>query len=77
MFREMVMEIKKSEEIMEGMARMIASKSAVKTGDILTPDEMNSLIDDLFATENPYFCPSGRPTIIKIGLEELKRRFGG
>jgi len=36
---------------------------------------MNALIDQLFATENPYFCPHGRPVMITITVDELDRRF--
>ena len=31
---------------------------------------------NLFATDQPYSCPHGRPTVIRIGLPELERRFG-
>jgi DNA mismatch repair protein MutL len=37
---------------------------------------MQSLMDRLFATRLPYSCPHGRPTLIRIGLPELERRFG-
>ena len=47
-----------------------------KAGDKLTLEEMNSLIDQLFATQSPYFCPHGRPVIINISVEELDKRFG-
>lgn len=53
-----------------------ACKAAVKAGDKLTTEEMNSLFDRLFATENPYICPHGRPTLIRIPLEEINHKFG-
>ncbi|HET7153428.1 MAG TPA: DNA mismatch repair endonuclease MutL [Candidatus Kapabacteria bacterium] len=58
------------------IAKTYACKAAIKAGDKLTPPEMNSLIDHLFATRMPYVCPHGRPIVIKIALEELDRRFG-
>lgn len=58
------------------MAKMLACKAAVKAGQSLTPEEMNSLLDRLFATKVPFFCPHGRPTVIRMSLEELGRRFG-
>ena len=58
------------------IVKTFACKAAIKAGDKLKPEEMNSLIDHLFATQMPYVCPHGRPIVIKIALEELDRRFG-
>ena len=38
-------------------------------------EEMQELVSLLFATEHPYYCPHGRPIIIKLSLDELDRRF--
>ena len=57
-------------------AKSYACRGAIKSGDKLTPLEMSNLFDSLFATKTPYFCPHGRPTVIKLSLEELNRRFG-
>jgi DNA mismatch repair protein MutL len=58
------------------LAKVVACKGAVKAGQRLTAPEMESLINRLFACKEPYFCPHGRPAIIKITVEELERRFG-
>jgi DNA mismatch repair protein MutL len=58
------------------LAKLIACKAAVKAGQRLAQPEMESLINRLFACREPYFCPHGRPAIIKITVEELERRFG-
>jgi len=58
------------------MAKVVACKGAVKAGQRLTTPEMESIINRLFACKEPYFCPHGRPAIIKITVEELERRFG-
>jgi DNA mismatch repair protein MutL len=58
------------------VARLVACKGAVKAGQRLAQPEMESLINRLFACREPYFCPHGRPAIIKITLEDLARRFG-
>jgi len=63
-------------EARDHIAKTFACKAAIKAGDKMTPPEMNSLIDQLFATQMPYVCPHGRPIVIKIALEELDRRFG-
>jgi DNA mismatch repair protein MutL len=58
------------------IAKTLACKAAVKAGQVLTQEEMNSLVDRLFATKVPFFCPHGRPTVVRMSLEELGRRFG-
>jgi len=60
---------------MDSLAASYACKAAIKAGDILNDDEMHSLVDSLFATKNPYFCPHGRPIIINLSLDELDKRF--
>lgn len=59
----------------ERMAAAYACKNAIKSGDKITVDEMNILIEQLFLTSEPYFCPHGRPVIITLPLEELDRKF--
>jgi DNA mismatch repair protein MutL len=58
------------------LAKVVACKGAVKAGQRLTTPEMESIINRLFACKEPYFCPHGRPAIIKITVEDLERRFG-
>lgn len=60
----------------DNLAKSFACKAAVKAGDRLTPQEMVSLIDQLFLTTMPYVCPHGRPVVIKISIDELDKRFG-
>jgi len=59
----------------EALAASYACKAAVKAGDIMTNSEMMVLINRLFSTEHPYYCPHGRPIIIQLSLDELDRRF--
>ena len=56
-------------------AAAFACGAAIKAGQKLTPEEMNALVNSLFATKNPYICPHGRPTLVRISLDELSRRF--
>ncbi len=60
----------------DNLAKSVACKSAIKTGQQLTYHEMRALFDQLFACDMPYACPHGRPTMIKISIDELDRRFG-
>ncbi len=60
----------------EAVAASYACHAAVRKGDALTLEEMNRLVDDLFACEVPEVCPHGRPVILRLALEEFDRRFG-
>jgi len=62
-------------DLRDNLAKSFSCKAAIKAGDKLTLAEMNSLIDQLFATQSPYFCPHGRPVIINISIDELDKRF--
>ena len=57
------------------MAATFACKAAVKAGDRLSFEERRDLIDKLFATDHPYYCPHGRPIIIHLTIDELDKRF--
>ncbi len=57
------------------IASTFACKAAVKAGDPLTPEERKHLIDKLFATNHPYYCPHGRPIIINLSMDDLDKRF--
>lgn len=57
-------------------AQMFACRAAIKAGDRLSEEMMAGLIEQLFKCENPYICPHGRPTVIRMSAEELRERFG-
>ena len=63
-------------EIRDNVAKTFACHSAIRSGDSLTIAEMQTLLQDLFETETPYFCPHGRPVIVNVSLDELDKRFG-
>ncbi len=62
-------------DFQDQLAAAYACKAAVKAGDPLALEEMVSLVDRLFATENPYYCPHGRPIVVHLSLQELDKRF--
>jgi DNA mismatch repair protein MutL len=68
-------ELNETEDFRDGMAKSVACKSAIKAGRKMSRKEMLSLINDLFACEVPFFCPHGRPVIIKLTLTEFEKRF--
>ena len=56
---------------------MDSCKSAVKGNQKLSIPEMEHLLDDLSKTKNPFSCPHGRPTFVKLtrnGIEKLFKR---
>ncbi|OQX83199.1 hypothetical protein B6D60_10840 [candidate division KSB1 bacterium 4484_87] len=63
-------------DVRDNVAKSYSCKMAIKKGESLTREEMNLLIDQLFATQSPYFCPHGRPVIVNLSLDELDKRFG-
>lgn len=66
---------KKYSSLQENIAASFACHAAVKAGDKLSAEEMRELVDRLFGTKHPYYCPHGRPIIIQLSLEELDKRF--
>ncbi|MCS6771705.1 MAG: DNA mismatch repair endonuclease MutL [Kiritimatiellae bacterium] len=65
-----------AEHMLEEQIAMAACKAAVKARDRLTVQEIERLVQDLAACEMPYTCPHGRPTLIYMGFDELRRKFG-
>jgi DNA mismatch repair protein MutL len=62
-------------DIRTNLARSLAKKMAVKHGKQLQEEEMNALIDDLFACRMPYQSPAGKPTVQLLGMDELSEKF--
>ncbi|MCI8609145.1 MAG: DNA mismatch repair endonuclease MutL [Firmicutes bacterium] len=54
---------------------MKSCKSAVKGGDRLSMEEMSALLKDLKGCVNPFSCPHGRPTLIRMTRYEIERLF--
>ena len=57
------------------LAKALAKKTAIKKGQSLKQEEMESLVNELFACENSSINTSGKPTYYKIGLDEIERKF--
>ncbi|PID29291.1 MAG: DNA mismatch repair protein MutL [Candidatus Cloacimonadota bacterium] len=68
-------EFEETEDFRDSIAKSVSCKAAVKAGQKLSKKEMIALINGLFACEVPYFCPHGRPLIIKMTLREFEKRF--
>jgi DNA mismatch repair protein MutL len=52
-----------------------ACQAAIKAGQKLQTREMEQLVRELAEAETPGLCPHGDPTIIRLPLDELDRRF--
>ena len=59
----------------ENLARTLAKNSAIKAGTNLETEEMNDLIDQLFACSLPNVSIYGKKIIVKLSLEELIEKF--
>ena len=66
---------KEYSSMQENLAASYSCHGAVKAGDALTKEEMRELVNRLFATKHPYYCPHGRPIIVQLSLNELDKRF--
>lgn len=60
----------------ERLAATVACKAAVKAGDSLAPAEMRALYVALARTRLPAHDVHGRATIVRLGWDEVERRFG-
>ncbi|MCB1194362.1 MAG: DNA mismatch repair endonuclease MutL [Leptospiraceae bacterium] len=65
----------KEPELYDTMAKSTACHSAIKKGDQLSDPILGDIIDKLSYCENPYRCPHGRPTLIKLTQEDLEKMF--
>ncbi len=65
-----------AEEILkEKIVYILAKKSAIETGRILTNEEMSKLIEELFICKNHTYTPDGKTIISLIGVNEITRLF--
>jgi len=53
-----------------------ACKSSIKSGRLLSPDEQEALLREMEHTPNIAQCNHGRPTYVRLSLNELDRLFG-
>ncbi len=60
----------------ERMIRSLARQHAIKAGKELSPGEMQSFIDQLFACQQSQTTPSGKYTFISFRMEDLDKMFG-
>ncbi|GAB3920396.1 DNA mismatch repair endonuclease MutL [Mucilaginibacter myungsuensis] len=59
----------------DNLARALARNAATKSGTVLSLEEMNVLIDQLFACQMPNLALNGKPVISTFTMNELLERF--
>lgn len=57
------------------LARSMAVQVAIKSGNALKKDEMEAMVNNLFACKMPEVSPTGKPIISILSLEEIERKF--
>jgi DNA mismatch repair protein MutL len=62
--------------ILEALAASNACRGAIKIHRPLPWAEQETLVSRLLACDQPYACPHGRPTMLKMTDGDLERRFG-
>lgn len=59
----------------DNLARSFARQSAIRSGRRLSQQEMQALVDELFACAMPAHAPDGKPVLITYPIEEIDKRF--
>ena len=60
----------------DGILKLMACHGAIRAHHRLQDSQIFALLQQMDALELPYTCPHGRPTVIKITLQDLEKRFG-
>ena len=59
----------------EKIAITLACKMSIKANHHISNEEIQYILDELVKCDNPYNCPHGRPTIIKLTIYDLEKMF--
>lgn len=59
----------------KNVAKTLAKKAAIKQGTRLKPEEMNRLVDELFACAEPQYAPDGKACVSKLTLQDIAKMF--
>lgn len=64
-----------ADSLLERLTITTACRSAVRAGDPLDAEQMLRLLHDLAATDDPFTCFHGRPTMVTLPMEQVERWF--
>lgn len=65
-----------AEELESQLVKLICKKASIKAGQVLSLDEMETLLRQLETCRAPLTCPHGRPTLIQFSAQALAKAFG-
>ena len=63
------------QEIEEKFIATVACKAAVKAHMVLERQEVEALLNELLVLPNPFTCPHGRPTAIRMTKNDIEKKF--
>jgi DNA mismatch repair protein MutL len=63
-------------DLLDSLLHMLSCKAAVKAGQRLSPEEIDSLLAQRHLIDDAHHCPHGRPTALVLSRTELDRQFG-
>jgi len=67
--------MQRGKEFSLALTTSLACRAAIKSGEILSVKDMEAIVQQLSRTCEPYTCPHGRPTLVKITEQELAHMF--
>ncbi|MDN4593843.1 DNA mismatch repair endonuclease MutL [Polycladomyces subterraneus] len=59
----------------DASAKLMACKAAIKANRYLRREEMERLLEELGACDNPFTCPHGRPILVHFSTYEIEKMF--
>ncbi len=63
------------QELEDKFLATVACKAAVKAHMALSKEEVDALMQELLKLPNPFSCPHGRPTVIKMSKTDIEKKF--
>jgi DNA mismatch repair protein MutL len=63
-------------DILDELLHLMSCKAAVKAGQRLSGEEIDSLLEQRHLVDDAHHCPHGRPTALTLSRAELDRQFG-